>query len=127
MNSVKDTVIVISRRVSYADDSCTQLIELKPLKAIELPSIEVNLTSLTLPKQNTDSLPTFNSYVCNDESEIMPTITLPDFYVKAYPMDSLFHDMSIIAYVIFIAWYISGSLNRWKTLYSELRKCIFVS
>lgn len=127
MNNVKDTVIVISRRVSYTDDSSAQLVELKPLKAIELPAIECNLTSLTLPKQNLDRLPTFNSYVCNEDSEIMTTITLPDFYVKAYPMDGLIHDASVVAYVIFVAWYISGSLNRWKSLYSELRKCIFVS
>lgn len=127
MNNVKDTVITISRRVTYADNDSSQLVELKPLKAIELPAIECNLTSLTLPTQNLDSLPTFNSYVCNEESETMITITLPDFYVKAYPMDGLIHDASVVAYVIFVVWYISGSLNKWQHLFKELRRCIFVS
>jgi len=123
----KDTIITIGRRVLPAQDSAFVTLELSPLKAIELPGCELNLSEVILPPQKAEVLPEINTYFCQKDTVIMISENLPVYEVTAYPIDGMLHDAAVVSLVVFSLWYISGSLNKWHHLFKEIRKCIFVA
>ena len=123
----KDTIITIGRRVLPAQDSAFVTLELSPLKAIELPGCELNLSEVILPHQKVELPPEINTYFCKQDTVIMISENLPVYEVTAYPIDGMLHDVATVSLVVFTLWYISGSINKWSHLFKEIRKCIFVA
>ncbi len=127
----KDTVITISRRVIPETDTVVSISSrVIPDTFVDLYFLESKAPILLEVKNELkingkiEELPLLNPYVCNEDSVIMHTTTLKTIEIQAYPLDTTFHDGALMALIVFSVWYVAGTINKWKCLFSDIKSCV---